>query len=210
MRTLVVASRKGGAGKSTLSAHLGVAAELNGDGPVAFIDLDEQGSLADWWNVRAAETPLFTRVAVSGLKSHLSKLKEGGIKLVVIDTPPGLAEDTRLIITAALACADLVLIPTRPSPIDLRAIGATISLVEDAKKRMVFVITGAANRASITGKTAVALSQHGTVCPTVIYQRTNFGEVMADGGTVLEGEPEGKSASEIKDLWKYVSTQINK
>ena len=56
---VVFASQKGGAGKTTLSGHLAVEAEQQGDGPVALIDTDPQGSLTKWWNVRMAETPAY-------------------------------------------------------------------------------------------------------------------------------------------------------
>jgi len=56
MKTIVFASQKGGSGKTTLAAHLAVAAEMAGDGPCVVIDTDPQASLADWWNVRESET----------------------------------------------------------------------------------------------------------------------------------------------------------
>lgn len=59
MKAIAIASQKGGVGKTTLAGHLAVAAEAAGAGPVALIDTDPQGSLAAWWNVREAETPLF-------------------------------------------------------------------------------------------------------------------------------------------------------
>ena len=46
MKVLVLASQKGGAGKTTIAAHVGVAAELDGAGPVVLIDTDPQGSLS--------------------------------------------------------------------------------------------------------------------------------------------------------------------
>src|SRR5687768_15770571 len=52
MRVLAMASQKGGSGKTTLSGHLAVQAQLAGAGPVCLIDIDPQGSLADWWNER--------------------------------------------------------------------------------------------------------------------------------------------------------------
>ena len=64
MRVLAVASRKGGSGKTTLTAHIAVQAEREGAGPVAMMDIDPQGSLADWWNEREADTPLFTRTSL--------------------------------------------------------------------------------------------------------------------------------------------------
>jgi chromosome partitioning protein len=58
MYVIVLASQKGGAGKTTLAAHLAVAAEAAGDGPAVLIDTDPQGSLSAWWNVRKAEVPV--------------------------------------------------------------------------------------------------------------------------------------------------------
>ena len=52
MRGLVLASQKGGAGKTTLSRHLAVEAERAGAGPVVLLDADPQGGLAAWWNRR--------------------------------------------------------------------------------------------------------------------------------------------------------------
>ena len=206
MRTIVVASQKGGVGKTTIAGHLGVMAEQSGDGPVALIDTDPQGSLASWWNERANEVPLFAQVEISNLAEHLRALENGGIKLAIIDTPPSVTD----MIQQVLRSADLVLIPTRPSPHDLRAVGSTVELVESAEKRMIFVINGAAPRARIAGEAAVALSQHGTVAPVTLYQRTDFASSMIDGRTVQEIDSKGRSAEEIGQLWKYVSTQLRK
>src|SRR5271166_5749250 len=54
MKVIVLASQKGGVGKSTLTGNLGVAADLAGDGPSILIDTDPQGSLSAWWNAREA------------------------------------------------------------------------------------------------------------------------------------------------------------
>lgn len=206
MRTLVLASQKGGVGKTTIAGHLAVMAEQQGAGPVALIDTDPQGSLAAWWNERQAETPLFASVEIDRLAEHLQQLAAAGIKLAIIDTPPAVTA----MIRAVLEVADLVVIPTRPSPHDLRAVGSTVDLVEQAGKRMVFVINGAAARAKIAGEAAVALSQHGTVAPVTLYQRTDFASSMIDGRTVQELDPKSKSAEEITTLWNYVSTQLRR
>lgn len=206
MRALVIASQKGGVGKTTIAGHLGVAAEQSGAGPVALIDCDPQGSLSSWWNERTADSPLFATVAIANLANHLQALDQAGVKLAIIDTPPAVTD----MIRAVLQVADLVLIPTRPSPHDLRAVGSTVDLVESSGKRMVFVINGAAARAKIAGEAAVALSQHGTVAPVTIYQRTDFASAMIDGRTVQEIDPKSRSAEEIRSLWKYVSAQMAK
>jgi len=206
MRTLVLASQKGGVGKTTIAGHLAVMAEICGAGPVALIDTDPQGSLSSWWNERQAETPAFASVEIASLADHLKQLEKVGVKLAVIDTPPAVTETIRKV----LAVADLVLIPTRPSPHDLRAVGSTVELVEAAGKRMIFVINGAAQRAKITGEAAIALSQHGTVAPVTLYQRTDFAASMIDGRSVQEIDPTSRSSGEITELWNYVSMQLRK
>ena len=206
MRTLVLASQKGGAGKTTIAGHLGVMAEQQNTGPVALIDTDPQGSLSSWWNERQAAAPLFASVDIRNLKKHLNELAKAGVKLAIIDTPPAVTETIREV----LAVADLVLIPTRPSPHDLRAVSSTVELVEQCGKRMIFIINGAAARARITGEAAIALSQHGTVAPVTLYQRTDFAASMIDGRTVQEIDPSSRSSNEIGELWNYVYTQIQK
>lgn len=207
MRTIVIASQKGGVGKTTLAGHLGVAACQQGQQSVVLIDMDTQGSLTSWWNARNADTPQFASVpTVAGLATLLEQLEQAGIDWVIIDTPPAVTE----LIRQVMGVADLVVIPTRPSPHDLRAVGATVDLAIQANKRMVFVLNGAASRARITVEAAIALSQYGAVAPTVIHQRTEFASAMTDGRTVLEVNQDGKSSEEINALWEYVSNHSRK
>ena len=90
MKVVVIAARKGGSGKTTLAGHLSVQAERAGDGPAALIDIDSQGSLAAWWNVRAAPTPVFAGATLSGLAEDIRRLQGLGIAVLIIDTPPAL------------------------------------------------------------------------------------------------------------------------
>lgn len=206
MRIIALASQKGGVGKTTLAGHLAVAAEAAGIHPVVLVDTDPQGSLAAWWNVRSAETPTFVHVEISKLGYQLAELRKLKVELVIIDTPPAITDNIR----AVIEIADLVLIPARPSPHDLRAVGATVDLVESAGKPMIFVVNGAANRARIAGEAAVALSQHGTVAPIIVHQRTDFATSMIDGRTASEVDKKSLSTSEIAELWKYVDARLRK
>jgi chromosome partitioning protein len=200
MRIIAFASQKGGVGKTTLAGHLAVEAERQGAGPVALLDTDPQGSLAAWWNA------LFVRGELANLKSQLDELAATGIRLVLIDTPPAITEN----IATVVKQADLVIIPTRPSPHDLRAVGATVDLVESTNKPMLFVVNGATTRAKITGDAAIALSQHGTVAPITVHHRIDFAVSMIDGRTVGELDHNSNSAREVTELWNYVNTRLSK
>lgn len=204
MKTIVFANQKGGAGKTTLAGHLAVQADQEGLGPVVLMDSDPQGSLSEWWNARTAETPFFKPAELGNLAGQLEAMKQAGVKLVVIDTPPAVTDTIRTVI----AVADLVVIPSRPSPHDLRAVRSTIELVEQAAKPMVFVVNGAAQRAKITADAAIALSQHGKVAPVTVYQRTDFAQSMIDGRTAQELDPGSKSAKEVQELFVYVRKQL--
>ena len=69
MKTIVILNSKGGVGKSSITRHLAVAAEQENPGAVVLCDTDPQGSLADWWNAREAETPQLATVALSEFKT---------------------------------------------------------------------------------------------------------------------------------------------
>lgn len=201
---LVVASQKGGSGKTTLAGHLAVQAELSGAGPVGLIDVDPQGSLADWWNERVAPNPIFIQTAVPRLAEDIKELAAHGMELLIIDTPPALTGT----IADVIRVADLVVIPTRPSPHDLRSIGATMELVEHLGKPLVFVVNGAAARARITAEAVALLSQYGPLAPSIIHQRVDFAAAMIDGRTVMELSGASRSADEIADLWNYLGDRL--
>lgn len=204
MHIIVLASQKGGSGKTTLSGHLAVEAEKCGAGPVVLIDTDPQASLSHWWNARAATAPAFAHIAVEDLEEGLADLEADGFRIAIVDTPPAITHS----ISEVVSHADLVVIPARPSPHDLRAVGATIDIAERHGKPLIFVMNAATARARITGEAAVALSQHGTVAPVTLHHRVDFAASMVDGKTIGEIDPKGRSAREISDLWAYVAGRL--
>ena len=206
VRILALASQKGGSGKTTLSGHLAVQAQRAGHGPVVLIDIDPQGSLADWWNEREAEFPAFAQTTVARLAADLEILRQQGFKLAVIDTPPAIT----MAIQSVISVAELIVVPTRPSPHDLRAVGATVDLCDRAGKPLIFVVNGATPKARITSEAAIALSQHGTVAPVTVHHRTDFAASMIDGRTVMEVDAKSRSAGEVVQLWSYISDRLEK
>lgn len=215
MYVVALIARKGGVGKTTLSGHLAVEAERMGHGPVALIDTDPQATLTDWWSARqtqqprtpanaAPPAPELARSTLSRLTATLRQLREAGTALVVIDTPPALSEA----IAAVIRIADLVLVPTRPSPHDLRSVGSTLDLVESAGKPVIFILNGATRRARMTGEAAILLSQHGRVSPVIVHHRVDFASSMINGLTVGELDAASSSAREIAQLWDYVGARM--
>ena len=130
MKVIVLASQKGGVGKSSLTGNLAVAAELAGDGPSVLIDTDPQGSLSAWWSAREANTPALAPTTLAGLADKLAALGSAGFAYAVVDTPPAITDAIR----AVVALADLVVIPVKPSPHDLRAVGRTVEIAREGGK----------------------------------------------------------------------------
>jgi len=203
LHTVVFAARKGGASKTTLTGHLAVEAVRRGAGPVVMMDTDPQQSLAAWWEVREAEEPKLAAVPLPELAAEVDRLRNAPGWLF-IDTPPLVPET----IEAVIHVADLVVIPVKPSPHDLRGVGVTVQLCKRQGKRFCFVVTQAVPRAALTTQALLALSQHGPVATAIMHYRVDYAGAMTDGRTVQEIDPSGKAADEIGQLWSYVSAQI--
>jgi chromosome partitioning protein len=171
------------------------------------LDYDPQRGLSAWWDQRKADTPTLIRTPpLKDLQKSIENVRSQGFKLLVIDTPPVVTD----VIEGVMEHADLIMIPVRPSPHDLRAVGATIDIADKSGKPTVFVISQAITRTRVSQDAAVALSQHGTVAPSVIHSRIDYATSMADGRTVQEAFPTSKSAEEVLGLWKYLLGQMNR
>ena len=204
MKVIALISQKGGVGKTTLTGHLAVEAEAAGDGPIVLLDTDPQGSLAAWWNAREVEAPAFANAQLSALPEQIASLEKAGYAYAFIDTPPAMTRE----IAAVIAQADLVVIPVKPSPHDLRAVGSTVELVEEAGKPFLFVVTMAKAASRLTAQSIAALSAHGPVAPAMLGDRVDFAASMVDGRTVRELDAKSRSAAETADLWQTVRDRI--
>lgn len=196
MRVIVIASQKGGAGKSTLSAHIAVQAVREGQKGVMLIDTDPQGSLTAWHEARRAEEPGRLELEFDAIPAGLQVLRERGAGLVVIDTAPSRSESNR----ALFRLADLVVIPVRPSPADLWAVSATVEQLKADNVPFVFVLNAIKSAASITAQAAAALSHHGRVAQTFVADRTAYAAAMVDGSAAQELQPRGPAAREMAEL----------
>lgn len=115
MRTVLVASSKGGAGKTTLATNLAAYFALDGQRTV-LVDADRQKSSTNWCEKRAAMANAV--LPVDGTRRNWENKLPSDSQRVVIDAAAGaMGED----LEPFLARADAVLVPVNPSIIDLEA-----------------------------------------------------------------------------------------
>ena len=167
MKIITIANRKGGASKSTLAAHIAIQATNDGLKTI-LIDMDPQKTLEGWWGKRGEELPALVDVTAIELNSKLPLLKENKFDLCVIDTPG----DTTGNAECGIQAAHIVLIPCKPTPADLGAVGKTISQVRDKhNKEYFFVVTQAPASSQVHLQATAVLSEFGPVCPTPMMAR---------------------------------------
>lgn len=125
---LVVASLKGGVGKTTACVYIAAVA-AKGRRSVRLVDADPQGSSASWLE----ESPIPGVEVVEAPSERLVSraLDVGDDEIVIVDTPPG---SERLTATA-LKLADVVVIPTRVGGVEPARVLATVSLIPDQVPR---------------------------------------------------------------------------
>jgi chromosome partitioning protein len=120
VQRVLIASSKGGCGKSTLTTNLAVALAHAGR-RVALFDCDHQGSSLEWARVRGAVQPAIPVQASAegeGFGAGWSLKIAPGTDVVLIDTPAGLR---RFHVAELLRRCERVLVPIVPSAMDLRA-----------------------------------------------------------------------------------------
>ena len=208
-RVLALLSQKGGSGKTTLAAHLAVA--LGADRRVVLVDTDPQRSAAVWWRARGKAAPELVEAPAGEIIGTVRRIRaSGGGGLIVIDTMPSVAAD----IASIARAADYVLIPCRPSILDLRAIGGTVEVVRNVRTAAAIVLNAApaprgAGEASVTHEARGALRQYGLpVLSLAIGQRAVLAHALAAGLAVEEFEPESKAAAEIRALARYMEERL--
>jgi chromosome partitioning protein len=210
MRTIMVGKQKGGVGASTLARELGVAA-ASARQRVVFVDLDPQGTLRGWWNRRTEgidgePNPGLATPAPAQLESALSQLRDAGIDLCIIDTPPSI----HAFLGSVMKLADLILLPTRPTTDDLDALAPLLELVEDSGRPYVFVPTQVpAGRSRLYDQAIPVLAERGRVAPP-LRLRGDFPVAAATGQAATETRPGDKAAQEVRALWRFVAADLTK
>lgn len=204
MKSLTFLAQKGGSGKSTLAVHIAVAAQETGE-RVVLIDTDIQKSATTWGEARASETPIIITSAAAALPDVMKAARHDAMTLCLVDTAPHAAPDA----ARAAAVADLVVIPCRPTALDLAAAGSAVEIASAAKKPTVFVLSACPPRAPEIEEAKNVLAEYGLpIAPVPITDRRAFARAVATGRAVTEFDREGKAASEIRQLWRWLKEQL--
>jgi chromosome partitioning protein len=211
MQTIVLATQKGGSGKSTIAIGLALAAQEAGH-KVRLIETDQQGTLSNWQRRRGSAEPLVETVySAREMEARLQSLARDGVTLVIIDTAGGITAAT----TEAVRYCDFCLIPARPSIVDIEASAATLELVRAWRRPFAFILNQTPIRSQRNNYAADAIGDaaardlHDVLARPLIVMRNDHQDALAAGLAVSELSPFGKSADEIRDLWRWVDARIN-
>jgi chromosome partitioning protein len=197
---ITIAQQKGGAGKTTLAAHLALA--WAGKRSVSVIDIDPQGSLAAWFRLREQQAgrpgAALDVAAVTGWRvSSEVERQARSHDIVLIDSAPHAETEARL----AVRASSLVLIPVQPSPMDVWATRATLELARQERVPALLVLNRVPSRANLTQIMAAKLAELGApVAATKIGNRVALAAALAEGQGILEAAPGSRAAEEITAL----------
>lgn len=208
MKVIAVLNQKGGSGKTTLATHLARALQLDG-ADVLLVDSDPQGSARDWAAVREDQPVTVVGIDRPTIERDLKNIARKDF--VVIDGAPQAAD----LAVSAIKAADAIVIPVQPSPYDIWATSDLVDLVKqrieltDGRLKAAFVVSRAIKGTRIGADITEALVGYGLpVLESRITQRVSYPGTAATGTTVLDAEPDGDAAQEIRALAAEIRSKL--
>ncbi|MDR3507050.1 MAG: AAA family ATPase [Caulobacteraceae bacterium] len=208
MRTIAVIALKGGSGKTTLAAHIALAAHLRGM-PTLVADTDPQRSAADIFRARQGEGPQCIAVTGHDLFSAQMSAMASGIEAMVIDTAAGAIED----VGQAIVLADLSLLVVRPTLLDIAAAVRTVDVVRRLKKDAMLVVNQAPPARDGVEAPSVKRAMRALeflrvpIMPTLIRSRLIYQTALETGRSAEEAF-DVSAAEEIAELWAFIETHV--
>lgn len=191
---ITVANVKGGVGKTTSAVYLAAvaaAATAEADRPVLLVDADPQGSAAEWLD----EQPVHgVRVVEAPSERLLARAVEHDGP-VVLDTPPG----AERLVRAAIAAADVVLIPTRVGGIEPARAQATLGMLPERTPAGLILVAARAGTRDLRD-TRAAWRDSGIPLWATVPERVG----IAAGPDRAALDPDG--LDEYRQIWQQAAT----
>lgn len=210
MKSLVVLSRKGGTGKTTVSVNMALAAYRRGLRTL-IADVDPQYSAHYALGAREAAGPGVLSTVGGKLFTAKAAAAHEQLELFVIDTPAGWDAN----VLQAVHLADLCLLVTRPNFLDLAASVMTASSLRQLSKPCLIVLNQCPpkrgeHEAPVTRKAREALRfTNYPVADTALTSRVVFGQAISHGMSPEEVDPAGVAAAELSALWAEVDAALS-
>ncbi len=177
MSVVSVIHTKGGVGKTTSSVFLAAVAAQRGLS-VVLVDADPQGSAIEW----AADAAAAGDELPFPVVPATAPLRVPSADLVIIDTPPGSVGA----IQAAIKAADLILVPTGASPLDMRRVWPTLEITD--RHPTAVLLTGIDLRTRLADEVRTLLDAEGVpVVGTPILRREDLRRAYGSTPTHMHG-----------------------
>lgn len=210
MFVLAILSQKGGPGKTTLAVNLAVAAAAKGRATV-IVDLDPQANAANWKDRRKAENPAVTSAPPGRLRQTLELAQAHGAEFVVIDCP-GKADSSSIV---AANHSHLVYVPVEAHMSNLETLAGVQTLLQATTNKTppAFIVVNKLHpSATVQAEQVKQMIANNfpqiPVCPFHLSQLEVYASSQDAGLSVLEAEPKGRAANEIRQLYKFTISQL--
>jgi chromosome partitioning protein len=207
---ILVGNEKGGVGKSTIAINLAVAFTLQNK-DVLLVDTDIQSTASNFVAKRNEQASLPKINCVQKRGDVLQTLKDlkNRYEIVIVDAGGQDSIELRSAITAA----DIVIVPLKPSQIDLWAVDRMNKLIEHAKCFNTTLKTFCVLSMTLTNPRVTEINdakemlqdyKEFTLLNTCINDRKIYRDSIIEGKGVMEIVKQNKAANEIESLLKEV------
>jgi chromosome partitioning protein len=215
---LCVANQKGGSGKTTTAINL-AGGFARSDYPVLVVDADPQESAVAWASTGSGLPFQVVRGTDLGADALSSLMDGADYEVVIVDCPPGVADDhgpAGLLAQHALKLADAILVPLRPSTLDFSSTASFVAYLQTIRPdanpgQRVLVLLNALQRTTLLSRQAplealklFADLPGARVLSTGIGLRIPIGEVSGTGKTIFDYAPQSEAAREYSQLTQEV------